>query len=330
MTTTPAGTPARPDRTACARRRPSWRTASLCALALGLSACSAATGTSNSSSSGTSSTSPHPARVSATPSESTAPSAPPGDGVATSYDIGGFSLSITCHGKGGSPTVIVEASLGNEGLDWAPVSKQVSSTTRMCHYSRAGLLNSNPDPSTTLPTASSMASELGRLLTVARLPGPYVLVTHSFGGLVGRMFIEQNPTAVRGAVFVDSSTLDELRSPAFSGIDWNEAGRKIDIPATETELARASALGSRPVVVLTQDADPDLRSAWYPIQNALARLSSNSVHVIAVGAGHTVYVDNPAITVRAIEEVVTAVRTGRRLPSCASTFPAVGGRCVSG
>jgi pimeloyl-ACP methyl ester carboxylesterase len=237
---------------------------------------------------------------------------------------------MTCQGKGGSPTVIVEAGLGNDALDWDQVSTQVSSTTRMCHYSRAGLLNSDPDPSATPPTAASIARELGRLLTVAHLPGPYVLVTHSFGGLVGRLFIEQNPAAVRGVVFVDSSTLDELRSPTLGGGDWSEGGRAIDIPATEAELAKAPALGSRPEIVLTADTPPDLRRTWYPIQDALARLSSDSVHVIALGAGHMVYLDKPAITVRAIEEVVTAVRTGRRLPSCASTFPAAGGRCVSG
>ena len=295
------------------------------AMALAVSACSVAAP----SSSGASTTSPS-ALLSTAPSESPTQSAPPPDGVATPYDIGGFSLWITCQGKGGSPTVIVEAGLGNDALDWDQVSTQVSSTTRMCHYSRAGLLNSDPDPSTTAPTAASMASELGRLLAAAHLPGPYVLVTHSFGGLVGRLFIEQNPAAVRGVVFVDSSTLDELRSPAYAGIDWSEAGHTIDIPATEAELAKAPALGSRPVVVLTEDAPPDLRRTWFPIQNALARLSTDTVHVIALGAGHFVYLDKPAITVHAIEEVVTAVRTGRRLPSCASTFPAIGGRCVSG
>jgi len=130
---------------------------------------------------------------------------------------------------------------------------------------------------------------------------------------------------------VDSSTLDELRSPAYATTDWSEAGRKIDIAATEAELAKAPALGSRPEIVLTAADDPvKFRSTWFPMQDALARLSSDSVHVIALGAGHMVYLDKPAITVRAIEEVVTAVRTGKRLPSCASTFPSVGGRCISG
>jgi pimeloyl-ACP methyl ester carboxylesterase len=196
----------------------------------------------------------------------------------------------------------------------------------MCHYSRAGLGNSDPDPSKTPPTAASMARELGKLLKVAHLPGPYVLVTHSFGGIVGRLFIEQNPSAVRGVVFVDASTLDQLRSPG-GDIGWVDAGREVNIPATVKELAKAPGFGSRPVVVLTQDQAGD---DWIGFHNALARLSSDSVHVIAVGSGHAVHVDKPDIVVRAIEEVVTAVRTGKRLPSCASTFASAGGRCVSG
>jgi pimeloyl-ACP methyl ester carboxylesterase len=251
---------------------------------------------------------------------------PPGDGISRAYDIGGFSLGIACKGTGGSPTVIVEAGLDNGGGDWGDVSTQVSSTTRMCHYSRAGLLNSDPDPSKTAPTAASMARELGRLLKVTHLPGPYVLVTHSFGGLVGRLFMAQNPANVRGVVFVDSCTLDQLRWQG-GAIGWVDAGREVDIPATEKELAKAPGLGSRPVVVLTQDTtDHD----WLTVQNTLARLSSDSVHVIAVGSGHAVHIDKPDIVVRAIEEVVTAVQTGKRLPSCASTFASAGGRCISG
>jgi hypothetical protein len=52
---------------------------------------------------------------------------PPGKLV----DLGGHRLHVNCSGKG-SPTVVVEAGLGDFSFDWVFVPQRVSQRTRMC------------------------------------------------------------------------------------------------------------------------------------------------------------------------------------------------------
>ena len=100
---------------------------------------------------------------------------PPGQLV----DVGGHRLHINCTGTG-SPTVIIEAGLGDWLTGWAWVQPEVAKTTQVCTYDRAGYGWSDPYP---LPrNAEQFAKELHTLLHEANIPGPYVLVGHSLGG----------------------------------------------------------------------------------------------------------------------------------------------------
>jgi pimeloyl-ACP methyl ester carboxylesterase len=120
-------------------------------------------------------------------------------------DVGGYKLHIHCVGDG-RPTVVLEASLANISSDWSWVQPEVAKTTRVCSYDRAGNGWSDPGP---LPRdAHQIAHELHTLLDKANVPGPYVLVGHSFGGLYIRMFAAQYPKNVVGMVFVDASHPD--------------------------------------------------------------------------------------------------------------------------
>ena len=121
-------------------------------------------------------------------------------------DIGGYRLHLYCLGEG-SPTVIQEAGGGNPWLSWYKVQPQVASFTRVCSYDRAGLGWSDPSPR--LPTAKVIAEELHTLLHNAGIPGPFVLVGHSLGGMYARMFANQYPSEVSGMVLVDSSHADQ-------------------------------------------------------------------------------------------------------------------------
>lgn len=122
---------------------------------------------------------------------------PPGQMV----DIGGHRLHIDCQGSG-SPTVVIEAGLGDWSTAWAGVQAEVAKTTRVCTYDRAGMGWSDPGP---LPRdASQFARELDALLRGARVPGPYVMAGHSAGGLSVRVFAHDYPAEVAGVVLIDS------------------------------------------------------------------------------------------------------------------------------
>jgi pimeloyl-ACP methyl ester carboxylesterase len=130
---------------------------------------------------------------------------PPGQMV----DIGGYRLHLYCLGENrpGSPTVILEQGLGGTTAAWARVQPQVAQSTRVCAYDRAGIGWSDPGPAPR--DALSMAGELHSLLQAAAVPGPYVLVGWSFGGLVIRVYAGHYPDEVAGLVLLDSSHPDQ-------------------------------------------------------------------------------------------------------------------------
>jgi pimeloyl-ACP methyl ester carboxylesterase len=116
-------------------------------------------------------------------------------------DIGGYRLHIHCTGTG-SPTVVIDAGWGDWSLGWSQVQAEISNTTQVCTYDRAGMGYSEAGP---LPrNAQNMAVELHTLLNQAGIAGPYVLVGQSLGGLPVRVFTGKYPADVSGVVLVDS------------------------------------------------------------------------------------------------------------------------------
>jgi len=128
-------------------------------------------------------------------------------------DVGGYRLHLSCTGtaRPGSPTVILEAGYGNSLLVWSKVQPAVAAFTRVCSYDRAGYGWSDTDP---LPrTAGRMVTELHTLLARAGVAGPYVLVGHSYGGLIMQLYTYTYPQQVAGLVLIESMHVDQFRYP---------------------------------------------------------------------------------------------------------------------
>ncbi len=114
--------------------------------------------------------------------------------------VGDHRLHIYETGEG-SPTVVLDAALGGSCLSWTHVQPTVARFARVCSYDRAGMgwSDGGPEPRTALRTAE----ELYALLHNAGVPGPYVLVGHSFGGFTARLFATKYPDEVAGLVLID-------------------------------------------------------------------------------------------------------------------------------
>ena len=134
---------------------------------------------------------------------------PPGELV----NINGNRLHIQSSGNG-SPTVILEAGLGAITSGWGWIQPEVAKFTRVVSYDRPGLGWSESGNSS--PSASYFAWQLHQLLHASGTDGPYVLVGHSMGGLLVRVFANQYPDEVVGMVLVEASHPDQhVRSPAI-------------------------------------------------------------------------------------------------------------------
>ena len=126
-------------------------------------------------------------------------------------DVGGFRLHLHCSGSG-TPAVVMDAALAGSSISWSLIQPDVSRLTRACSYDRAGFGWSDAGP---MPrTAGRVADELRVLLDRGGVAPPFVLVGHSFGGLVMRIFAARYRNEVSGLVLVDPAHPEDWVTPA--------------------------------------------------------------------------------------------------------------------
>ena len=148
--------------------------------------------------------------------------------------VNGHRLHLSLSGNGG-PTVVMDSGLGHTSLVWSLVQAEVARFTSVCVYDRAGYGWSEVGP---LPrTTRQIVTELHALLANAAIPGPYVLVGHSFGGLNMTFYASQYPDEVVGLVLLDALSKDiQTENPSalqqFSS--WNRL--KYRLLSTMTRL----------------------------------------------------------------------------------------------
>jgi len=268
----------------------------------------------------------------------------PAPAVTARADVGGYSLAYECMGTG-SPTVILEAGYTSSGVRTFGdvIMPELAGSTRVCTYDRAGDGTSDPRPTRVRPlTGATQADELAALLAAIHITGPFVMVGHSYGGVVSREFAATHPGQVVGMVLIDATSEPEI--PVYDRLDagpWVDGSvtpapnQTIDIHQTVRELEAAPTLGAMPLVVITAGVLEDQWLRTVPLleaqaQTRLAELSSGSIHVLDQGVGHMIPSEDPAMVVAAVRAVVEAARLSQPLLACASLFVHdTSARCVA-
>ena len=221
---------------------------------------------------------------------------------------GGRKIYLECRGTG-SPTVVLISGTRGAYDDWtdlidaqdpagAPkrrdsaVLPHVSKITHVCAYDRPGTTRNDNivTDSTLVPqptTAQQGVADLSALLKAANEPGPYVLVGHSWGGLIARLFASTYPDKVVGLVLIDPAS--EFLKTSLTPEQWStyiKATRKLieskrleapDHAGTLGLLHGSPQVPAMPVVVLTSDKRFDFGAggtetwpAWRIAQDRLA------------------------------------------------------------
>ncbi len=119
-------------------------------------------------------------------------------------DVGGHRLHILVSGEehaASGPTVILESGVAAASPSWRVVQAELAKFARVASYDRAGLAWSDPGPRPRTP--ERILGDLRALLERARIPPPYVLVGHSFGGLLAQLFAARHAADVAGLVLLD-------------------------------------------------------------------------------------------------------------------------------
>ena len=210
-------------------------------------------------------------------------------------DVGGYKMHIHCTGQG-SPTVILAAGTADFSTTWAYVQPEVAKLTRVCAYDRAGLGWSEASP---LPrTAGTTVGELHALLVNAGIPGPYVLVGHSLGGLHMRLYAHSYPDEVIGLILVDSLHEDQpILDPAYT--KTNQADVK---PFRMLSLLNSTGIMALAPQSIPNQGLPDDTYAQYQASLATSSFFKTTIAEIDAQAGN-------CAEVRALED-----RSLRSLP----------------
>jgi len=130
------------------------------------------------------------------------------------YLVNGQRLYLNCTGTG-SPTVVLFNGLGERTPSWTWVQANVSATTRVCSFDRAG--EGWSGGKATAQDGPQMASDLHALLAAAHVPGPYVVAGHSVGGTYALVYAGQYPSQIAGVALIDSSTPYQFDLPEYPG-----------------------------------------------------------------------------------------------------------------
>jgi pimeloyl-ACP methyl ester carboxylesterase len=124
---------------------------------------------------------------------------------------------LLMHREGqGTPTVVIEAGITDHLENWRAVQERVGQVTRVVTYNRAGYKGSEAGP---LPRdCGREVEELKALLDNAPVPGPYVIVGHSLGGLNAQVFAARYPEDVAGIVLLDPPPLSFIRGEEYTNL----------------------------------------------------------------------------------------------------------------
>jgi pimeloyl-ACP methyl ester carboxylesterase len=260
---------------------------------------------------------------------------------------GGRTMYLECHGKG-SPTVVLVSGARGAYDDWthvldsggepkpsgSAVFPKVGKFTRVCAYDRPGTTRMDGTLSSSTPvqqptTAQAGAADLHALLSAAKEPGPYVLVAHSWGGLIARLYASTYPDEVAGLVLLDAGS--EFLQDKLTPEQWErfvqaskELGEPkeleaVDYPSSVEALRLAPRVGEIPAVVLSADkcwftfpgddaAEAEATcSAWLAAQDQLATVL-NAKHITDTNSGHFIQGEQPKLVIHSVRKVVVAAR----------------------
>jgi pimeloyl-ACP methyl ester carboxylesterase len=234
-----------------------------------------------------------------------------GEAQSGSFNVDGSELFLKCVGEGGTTMVLeVGEGLPYEGL--APIADTYASQMRVCSYDRAS-------------TSRDIVSELKGLLNVAEVPGPYLLVGHSAGGLLVQAHAAAYPEETAGVVAINPvPAWQEWSSLGFKEMTAQERQDETDYYAgangesleyrdmsqliAESPVPRGVPLHVLISTVAQCDSPRDICGRTYPAYEQIARDLAQrweEGRFSQVEAPHEIHATDMKAVQRAIDDVIS-------------------------
>lgn len=169
----------------------------------------------------------------------------------------GQRVHVHCVGdRSRGPTVVIEVGAGNWSLHWRSVQDRLSRRWRVCAYDRPrfGWSDVGPSPAVAIGDRTGL---LNAALEKAGEPAPFILVGHSYGGYLARLFRDRYPHKVVAIALVEAAHESQWREmPALRTMVMEWAPKTL----RQAELmARFGLLRVMAVAASDPLADPDHR-----------------------------------------------------------------------
>jgi len=250
-------------------------------------------------------------------------------------DVGGRKLHCCVYGNG-SPTVVLVSGLEAPQAYWDSVIPDLAAKATVVTYDRAGIGKSEIGD---LPThGEQSAKDLQVLLDKLGVSRPYILVGHSYGGSVARLFASMYPDDMGGLILEDTQHEDVLSEmkKILKGKDLEAFEQLVfarfsapENPKTEADyrnitreqVRKSKPLPRIPFVILTSadrakamqpifgdEAIEEMAKLDLALNKKLAALIPGGRQIIVEGTGHDIHVDKPEAL---IAPVVKMIQEGR-------------------
>ncbi len=280
-------------------------------------------------------------------------------------DIGGRQIYMECQGKG-RPTVVFVSGVRDRAETWSTtqdpseqaVLPAIAETNRVCAYDRPGTLvatgdgpedfeTSRSDPVDQPTTLQDGVDDLHALLKASgEGKRPYVLVGHSMGGAISRLYASEYPEEVSGLVLIDYAAYDVRKaltarewallkiliySPVeearqiYPDVEWFDEQRNLE------QTLAAAPLQPTPLVVLSADEPMDLlplvENGTLPMtpeeakefgellfranvdaRSDLVSQVPGARHITDTDSSHYIHQVQPELVIKEVREVVEAAR----------------------
>ncbi|RNL77580.1 alpha/beta fold hydrolase [Nocardioides marmorisolisilvae] len=241
--------------------------------------------------------------------------------ISGTFTANGHELYLECVGSG-TPTMVLEVGEARLHGDLVKIQDAYKPRLRVCSYDRAGKGASGP--AATPRKGADIAADLHDLLEVAKVPGPYLLVGHSAGGLIAQAYAARYPDDVVGLVAINPvapwkpwipvmakmSAKDRRSEVAFltgnngESLDYRDIGRPV-------EAGLAKQIPSYVLVSSPAECPPDQESCptmirqYDTVERQLAHHWGAGFKI--VDASHDIHFDDLDAVTAAIDYVL--VRT---------------------
>lgn len=267
----------------------------------------------------------------------------PGDFCYSSdfISIEGNEINYEIRGSGEPWIILVNGS----GLDMSsldPIFEELSRESTVVRYSRAGLgkssyTNKGKD-------FEDIVNELQLLIQELRVPEPFILGGHSFGGLMVKAFATKNPSKVAGLLSIDPAFEEnwkvltphdpEIRKKMQGPLDYFWKSRP-DNPATHEFQSFMTVYDSPerweewfdypstiPHFIITSLKTSDapnspgrgsreIMLARAEVHDRVAAKSDVHIQIRTADAGHEVYKDQPQLVIDAFKMLINLVKASK-------------------